>query len=282
MSKSHSGSYDPQQTFQGFDAELSRLEAQVQLSWYEEALLLKRIGLQDGMSVLELGSGPGFFTERLLTLLPTSHITALEVRPDLFAIVQQRLAGRSTRLHLVQGSLYDMDFPANTFDIAIARFVFQHLEQTTLAASTISRVLKPGGRLIIIDVDAALWGIVEPYMPGLERIYAKAELLQAQQGGSRLIGRRLWRVLNTTGYLAPRLEAFVYHSDELSIDVFDPHLNPNRLLPAVLAGILSIEEYMEVQQGYQKLQASDNAYILMLGFMAHGTKPSILTSGFAG
>ena len=39
------------------------------------------------MNVLEAGSGPGFFTEKLLELLPNSSVTALEIDPVLYVIV---------------------------------------------------------------------------------------------------------------------------------------------------------------------------------------------------
>ena len=67
-------------------AELHRLEAQVGQAG--AARLLTQAGLRDAMSVLEVGSGPGFLTARLLALLPTARITALEVSPELAAIAQ--------------------------------------------------------------------------------------------------------------------------------------------------------------------------------------------------
>ena len=61
------GSYDPERGHLGVTAELARLEAQVRVSWPQEERLLRAIGLRDGLEVLEVGCGPGFFTERLLT-----------------------------------------------------------------------------------------------------------------------------------------------------------------------------------------------------------------------
>ena len=59
---------------------LSRLHAQTLLSWEQEKRLLSWYGLQDGVTVLEVGSGPGFFTEQLLTVLPTSTITCMRAK----------------------------------------------------------------------------------------------------------------------------------------------------------------------------------------------------------
>ena len=48
------------------EAEVKRLASQARGGWGKEARTLSWFGLQDGMSVLELGSGPGFITEQLL------------------------------------------------------------------------------------------------------------------------------------------------------------------------------------------------------------------------
>ena len=268
------GSYRPEETKGGLEAEIERLRVQVELSWNEEKHQLIQLGLENGMSVLELGSGPGFLTERLLSLLPSSPITAVEINPELLAIATERLTGGPAwRLQLVEGSIFELDLPQNTYDFVIARFVFQHLENPVQAAKEALRLLRPGGLLVVVDVDTALWGITEPYFPQLYPIYQKAERLQPSRGGNRLIGRQLWRILKTAGFETPRLEVYAYHSDELGIKAFDSQMSPNRLLPALHAGLISAQEFEMVEAAYCKFLESPNAYVLMLGLMAHSTKP---------
>jgi protein-L-isoaspartate O-methyltransferase len=60
------GSYQASTYNLELDAEIQRLKGQVLLSWEKEARNLTWFGLADGMKVLEAGSGPGFFTEKLL------------------------------------------------------------------------------------------------------------------------------------------------------------------------------------------------------------------------
>ena len=80
-----SGSYDASDAHRDFDSEVARLRTQVLLSWKKEARTLAWFGMQDGMSVLELGSGPGFVTEQLLEMLPGSQVTTLEIDPELIS-----------------------------------------------------------------------------------------------------------------------------------------------------------------------------------------------------
>ena len=45
----------------GFNNEVDRLKAQVQLGWEKEFRTLKWLGLKDGMNILDVGGGPGFY-----------------------------------------------------------------------------------------------------------------------------------------------------------------------------------------------------------------------------
>ncbi len=55
-----SGSYHLPASHRDAQAEIERLAAQAHSGWDKESRTLSWFGLKDGMSVLELGSGPGF------------------------------------------------------------------------------------------------------------------------------------------------------------------------------------------------------------------------------
>ena len=138
------------------------------------------MGLRDGMAVLEPGAGPGFITEQFLRLLPHSEITIVERDPVMVAQAQRYLAGKGIeRVHFVTASVLDTGLPADTFDFAYARLIFQHLPNPAGAAREIWRVLKPGGRLVITD-----------FWPGVYAGHLRARgLLQVQR---RPLGWRFW------------------------------------------------------------------------------------------
>jgi ubiquinone/menaquinone biosynthesis C-methylase UbiE len=266
------GSYRAPEQLRGLASELERLRAQVHLSWQREARLLGWLGLRDGMRVLELGCGPGFVTEQLLALVPRATLTALDADAELLGHARRLLAGNA-RVRFIQASAQATGIADACFDFVLARYLFQHLPDPGAVAREALRVLRPGGRLVVVDLDAALWGIVDPAFPEVLPIYAKTGRAQAARGGDRLVGRRLWRILRASGFAQVELEAFVYHSDALGLEAFAPQMDPDRLLSAVRGGFITPEEHAQVQAAYRRFLASPNPYVLMIGLVACGERP---------
>ncbi|MCB0184196.1 MAG: class I SAM-dependent methyltransferase, partial [Caldilineaceae bacterium] len=106
------GSYDLHNSHRSVDAEIRRLAAQARSGWVKEARVLSWFGLQDGMSVLEVGSGPGFTTAQLLALLPTSSITCVDVDRTLLDQAAHHLQDKGAeRVQLIEGSVMALELP---------------------------------------------------------------------------------------------------------------------------------------------------------------------------
>lgn len=182
------------------------------MGWDKEFRNLKWYGLQNGMSVLELGSGPGFVTEQLVKSLEDSEITALEIDSKLLNEAKNRLDHISpSSLKFVHSSVYDTGLPEGSYDFAIARLLFLHLHNPEEAAREIYRVLKPGGKLVIIDIDDGIFGAVHPDLNLLPSVLQKLANYQASRGGNRYIGRSLPRLLANTGYVDLDIDNVIQH-----------------------------------------------------------------------
>lgn len=262
-------SYEPEKEFRGLESEMERLKQQVVLSWEREIRLLKWLGLEDGLKVAELGCGPGYVTAQLLAEFPNLAITALDADAQMIERGQAYVANHP-QVQWVTASVQKTGLPSDTFDFAIARYLFQHIPDPLTAVQEILRLLKPGGKLAIIDIDAQLWGIVSPSFPQLQAIYAKSG--QASRGGNRLIGRHLWQILKEAGYHNPQLDAFVYHSPEMGLEPFLPQLSPDRLNHALENKQISLDEFTTAHFYYQKFLNAPQPYVLMVGLIASGEK----------
>lgn len=259
---------DPRLASSRLHADVERLKAQADLSWSRELAVYQRLGLRDDLSILEVGSGPGFITQGLLDTFPTSTVTCVELDPDMADVARTTLADHD-RWDIVETSILNTNLVPESFDFALARYVLQHVSDPELALWEIHRLLAPGGTLIVADVDDALGGIVSPSFPSRELASAKLRQLQHTHGGDRAIGRKLWRLLVNTGFSHVDLEAIVFHSDELGLEAFLRQYAPERYRP-----FLSPEEWQAYTQEYARFVASPEAQILQLLMLASGTKPA--------
>jgi ubiquinone/menaquinone biosynthesis C-methylase UbiE len=255
------------------EKEIERLRAQVQLFWPKEARALRGFGLADGASVLEVGSGPGFVTERLLRELPRGSVTGIEVDHSLIRDAERHLQRHGARRYrLVEGSITDPGLPGESYDFAIARLVLQHIPQPAMAAEQIYKLLKPGGRLVVTEIDLDLMGIVDPMPEAYRVVNEKYERFILNRGSNRRIGRRLWRLLKAAGFVNLQLELVAAHSDEAGIDAFKEQFDPDALSPLVHLGVLAPQE-LEAFREARKAFLSSQPYLLVPLIMVCGEKP---------
>lgn len=271
---SASGSYHLPASHSDAQAEIRRLAAQAHSGWDKEARILSWLGLKDGMHVLEPGSGPGFITEQLLALVPSSPITCVEVDRALLDQAEQHLrhtAGQ--RVRFVEESVMETRLESGQFDFAYARLLFQHLRDPLGAAKEIWRVLKPGGRLVIYDVDDELFGLFQPPLPEFAPVLRAFGQAQAARGGNRHIGRGLLGTLNAAGFCNIDVEVVATHSAESGLAPFLQHIQPDRMLPLVADGLLSAEDLERFRAALTAFAGLPDAYTVWLSVMVSGEKP---------
>ena len=262
----------------GLDKELERLRNQTLISWAKEARNLQWLGLRDDMTVLELGSGPGFVAEGLLDLLPNGNLVSVEIDPVLIEKARSYLQDKAgSRWKLIEGNVMKVDLPDNTFDFVYGRYLFQHLPDPVGAAKEALRLLKPGGKLVITDVDDELV-VFDPPASGEtkaieDRVMTYLKEHQASQGGNRLIGRRLTHILRDAGYQNLVLEALPLHNDLDDTSNLMPTPTVEGMQHFIDAGILTLQEAEYVVKDAQEFEASD-PIVLVLLLMAAGQKPA--------
>ncbi len=124
--------------------------------------LARRIAgqLPPGSAVLEVAPGPGYFCIEL-TRLGSYSITGLDISHTFVEIAGRKAAEAGVRVEFRQGNASSMPFGDDTFDFLLCRAAFKNFAQPVRALQEMCRVLKPGGRGLIIDLrkDASIESI---------------------------------------------------------------------------------------------------------------------------
>jgi malonyl-CoA O-methyltransferase len=125
--------------------------------------------MAEGGRVLDAGCGKGRFAVHVRGAYPQTVVVALDLAAAMLRSAPPALAR-------VAGSMLELPFAEETFDAAYATESLEHAVDIDKAVAELCRVLKPGGRLVIIDKNARQWGRLET--PPWEKWFEEAELLK--------------------------------------------------------------------------------------------------------
>ncbi len=122
------------------------------------AMLLETLRQAD-QQILDVGCGTGVFASRVLDQFPGTHVWGLDLSDGMLRQGQPRCQVAAGRLHLVQGDSQRLPFADDTFDVVTCTHSFHHYPCQDRVVAEMHRVLRPDGRLLIIDGDRdGLWG----------------------------------------------------------------------------------------------------------------------------
>jgi len=135
---------------------------------YHVQLILNYFGDLSGRRVLDLGCGKGRFARVLAERHPASKlISGVDISTAMLAFVRPPLAACAA-------TMTALPLADAAFDCVYATESLEHAVDIEKAVAEMCRVLKPGGRLVIIDKNAEHWGKLKT--PEWERWFHRAEL----------------------------------------------------------------------------------------------------------
>jgi ubiquinone/menaquinone biosynthesis C-methylase UbiE len=100
-------------------------------------------------ALLEIGPGPGLLHRRFAAHYPFA--VGFDLSPGMLRQTQRRLHRLDLPARLVRGDAVRLPFSAGTFDGIALTFVFSAIPDGALAMTEIARVLRPGGRVALVD-----------------------------------------------------------------------------------------------------------------------------------
>jgi ubiquinone/menaquinone biosynthesis C-methylase UbiE len=101
-----------------------------------------------GLQVLDAGCG--IATDGLQFARAGARYQGIDFSPTALALARRRFAMETQPGEFVQGSLTDLPFPDGSFDLVYSNGVIHHIPETARAVAEFHRVLRPGGRAVVL------------------------------------------------------------------------------------------------------------------------------------
>src|SRR5262245_56677564 len=162
--------------------------------------LLQRVGLGQGMACLDVGCGGGDVTFEIARLVgPEGRVAGVDIDETKIGLARNEAAALSLpnvdfRVTEIQGSGREAEF-----DLVYARFLLTHLSDPDGALTEMRRLLRPGGVIVVEDVDFR-GHFCHPESPAFQRYVELYTQAVRRRGADPDIGPRLPGLLLDAGY----------------------------------------------------------------------------------
>lgn len=147
--------------------------------------------LKPGLSVLDIGCGPGTITADIAARVAPGSVHAVDLFADVLDVARAEAERRDlSNVSFAAADVHELGFADDTFDVVHAHQVLQHVADPVAALREMRRVCRPGGVVAARDADYAgfIW---YPRLPALDLWLELYEKAARANRGEPDAGRRL-------------------------------------------------------------------------------------------
>jgi len=212
-----------------FDEEMSRKIEALYLTpdvVAQRRQVLRSLALTEGEHVLDIGSGPALLAHDMATAVgPKGRVCGIDVSRAMVAMAGQRCAEQPWA-EFRTAEATQLPYPDDSFDAAVSTQVYEYVPDIPAALAELHRVLRPGGRAVILDTDYGSLVIHTEDEPRMARVLSAwdAHFTHAN------LPRKLSRQLRQAGFSV---------RDRISIPMFNPEFEDNTYGKGMLAMMAS-------------------------------------------
>jgi SAM-dependent methyltransferase len=190
--------------------ERQRLVSQAEGFEPQARWLLDHIGVRPGWRVADIGCGPIGILDLLSERVgPSGRAVGLEREPRFAQMARSEIKARGLgNVEIVEADILNNNLEKSSFDLVYERLVMINVVPREALLSEMMSLLRPGGTVILEDVDNVSW-LCQPAHPSWDVLRDAFYAVYDATGGDAFIGRRLPGYLRSAGVQNIELKIYV-------------------------------------------------------------------------
>ncbi len=225
--------------------------------------------LRAGMSVLDVGSGPGTITVDLARRVAPGVVTAVEMSEPALGLTRTHAHEQGVEVQGVVSDVHHLQLPDHCFDVVHAHQVLQHVSDPVAALAEMRRVCKPGGVVAVRDADYAgfTWFPAVPELDEWLRLYRRAA---RDNGAEPDAGRRLLSWARAAGFTDVTATSSTWCHASATERRWWGQLWAERILASALteqllaSGAATRDDLQRISEGWRTWAASEDGWFSVL------------------
>jgi arsenite methyltransferase len=232
-------------------------------------IVREALAASPGERILDAGCGPGFYCAELSEEVgPSGSVVGVDSSAPMLALARGRLSGRDN-VELLEGDALALPVEAGSFDAALCVQVLEYVADTAAGLAELHRALRPGGRVLVWDVDWATLSVHSEDPDLTERVLVAWDEHLAHPSLPRTLASRL----RAAGFEEVRMQAHAFATTEFDPDSYGVALTA--IIESFVAGRngLTAEEAEAWAAGQRALGERGEYYFAIAQFCFMARKP---------
>jgi demethylmenaquinone methyltransferase/2-methoxy-6-polyprenyl-1,4-benzoquinol methylase len=180
------------------------LSAGIDVGWRKKAI--KELVSLHPKQILDVATGTGDFAITSYEILKPEKITGIDISEGMLEIGRQKIinSGLQNQIELLNGDSEAILYDDNSFDAVTVAFGVRNFENLEKGLSEIKRVLRPGGKLIVLE-------FTRPSMPVIKQLYGfYMKFITPKIGKIIAKNNDAYQYLNDSVFQFPEKENFIH------------------------------------------------------------------------